>query len=414
MKKLFNSMLLSSAFAISALASSSITVYSVSDDIANIGVKDKQWQNAKEFEILLYPQTTITLNDKNANEINAHNKATKAFVKAVSDGKNIAFKLRWADKTKSIQSSNAFGNTEFADGFAVQFASNYSDPKKLPYIGMGSKDRPVVVYLQKAIEKHFEPNGNGDVETQVNRNNTYAFNSSINTDLENFDAEVEKQALQKYQKAFVSEGFRSMTEIKDDTSKFNSEMNYCSHWFSQNEWEGVIVRSLNDEYATFSKEPFPVAFALWDGEKMGRDGLKNLSTWVVAQFEGIKTQTNFKNEVDYDLPQANIENGESLTKMHCGSCHNYAQTNEAASSYMAPNLSNIGGYSTTPYLIESILEPSAVVVAGYNTNAHSNFAWYYLDENGNRTSAMPAFDYLTQEELNDIVAYLKTLKEEVK
>ncbi len=101
-------------------------------------------------------------------------------------------------------------------------------------------------------------------------------------------------------------------------------------------------------------------------------------------------------------------------KANCASCHNYAQTNEAASVYMAPNLSNIGGYSTTPYLIESIVDPSAVVVPGYNTNSHPNFAWYYPDGNGGRTSAMPAFDYLTQEEITDLTAYLKTLKVEAK
>lgn len=81
---------------------------------------------------------------------------------------------------------------------------------------------------------------------------------------------------------------------------------------------------------------------------------------------------------------------------------------------MAPNLSNIGGYSTTPYLIESIIHPNAVVVSGYNRNAHANFAWYYEDGQGGRTSAMPSFEYLTQEEINDITAYLKTLKAEVK
>ena len=40
--------------------------------------------------------------------------------------------------------------------------------------------------------------------------------------------------------------------------------------------------------------------------------------------------------------------------------------------------------------------------------------WYYPDGTGGRVSAMPAFDYLKPQEVDDIVAYLKTLKAEVK
>lgn len=415
MKKLFYSIISSSFLTLSAWANSPvIVVHKVLDDITNIDVGSSHWRGANETQIVLYPQTTITLNDKKANELNANNTAQTLWVKAITDGKHIAFKLRWHDESKSVQSGNAIKNTEFADGFAVQFAAKYDDPTKLPYIGMGSKDRPVVVYLQKAVQKLFEPNGNGDVHKQVNRANVHAFNSLINHDLEKFDIDVEQLAVRDYQKAFVAEGFRSMTEIKDHSTKFNAQMQYQTKWFGQNEWEGVVVRSLNDEYVKFYNDPFPVAFAVWDGAKMGRDGLKNLSTWIIAQFEDVQGRDGLKNEFDKDLTAANIAKGETLTKANCASCHNYGNVNEAASSYMAPNLSNIGGYSTTPYLIESITHPNAVVVPGYNRNAHSNFAWYYEDGQGGRTSAMPSFEYLTQEEINDITAYLKTLKAEVK
>lgn len=415
MKKLFYSIIASSFLTFGAWANTPvIIVHKVLEDITHIDVGSSQWRGTNETQIVLYPQTTITLNDKKANELNANNTAQALWVKAITDGKHIAFKLRWQDESKSVQSGNAIKNTEFPDGFAIQFAAKYDDPSKLPYIGMGSKDRPVVVYLQKAVQKLFEPNGNGDVQKQVNRANVHAFNSLINHDLEKFDIDVEQLAVRDYQKVFISEGFRSMTEIKDHSTKFNAQMQYQTKWFGQNEWEGIIVRSLNDEYIKIYNDPFPVAFAVWDGAKMGRDGLKNLSTWIIAQFEGVQGRDGLKNEFDKDLTAANIYNGEALTKANCASCHNYGNVNEAASSYMAPNLSNIGGYSTTPYLIESIIHPNAVVVSGYNRNAHANFAWYYEDGQGGRTSAMPSFEYLTQEEINDITAYLKTLKAEVK
>lgn len=404
------SMVASGLFALTTLSANPvITVVKVNEDIANINVDARQWGNAKETPIALYPQTTIKLNDKKANVANANNGAKIAFVKALSDGKNIAFKVRWQDDTQSIQSGNPLKNTEFADGFALQFATNYEDFSKLPYIGMGSKDRPVVVYLQKAVEKFFEPNGNGDVEKQLNRSNVHAFNSLINNDLTQFDEKVAQTAVLDYQKAFIAQGFRSMTEIKDNSTAFTAQMSYQNHWFSPDEWEGVLVRSLNDEYLNLKNKPFPVSFALWDGEKMGRDGLKNLSTWVLAQFEDSTSVPLFNQE----LPSANLQNGEMLTKTNCASCHNYGATNEAASAFMAPNLSNIGGYSTTEYLYESIKDSNAVVVPGYNVNSHPNFAWYDTASKEGRTSAMPSFDYLTPEEMKDIVAYLKTLKVEV-
>lgn len=414
MKKLLNTVLLSSAMALSAFANSPvIKVHKVSDDISNVDVSSGDWRGADETLVTLYPQTTIKLNDKKANTLNKDNMAKEIYVKAITDGKHIAFKLRWSDESKSIQSGNAIKNTEFPDGFAVQFAAKYDDPKKLPYIGMGSKDRPVVVYLQKAVQKLFEPNGNGDVEKQVNRSNAHAFNSEINHDLEKFDIDVEQLAVRDYQKAFVAEGFGSMTEIKDHSTKFNAQMQYNDSWFGEDEWEGIVVRSLNDEYVKFYNDPFPVAFAVWDGAKMGRDGLKTLSTWIIAEFEGIEGRDLLKEEFDQPLVEANLENGKTLLQANCASCHNYGQTNEAASPFMAPNLSNIGGYSTTPYLIESITDPNAVIVPGYNRNSHPNFAWYYDDGQGGKTSAMPSFAHLSEQELTDIVAYLKTLKVEV-
>lgn len=79
---------------------------------------------------------------------------------------------------------------------------------------------------------------------------------------------------------------------------------------------------------------------------------------------------------------------------------------------MAPSLVNVGGYSTAAYLRESILKPSAVVVPGYNRNAHKNTPWYTI-EKGKRVSTMTDYSFLDKATVEDIVAYLKTLKAEV-
>lgn len=404
MKKLLNSLVLTSAITLSAVASSVVTVVQVNSDIGNIGVESKLWTKAKQTKVLLYPQTTIVLNDKKANAANAKNGAKEAMISAITDGKNIAFKVKWADGTQSVQSGNAVKNTEFPDGFAVQFAQKYNDPAKLPYIGMGSKDRPVVVYLQKNVKQIFEPNNNGDVALQVSRNNSPYFGK----DLQRFDLDVAQKAKLNYKKAFIAEGFRSTTEIKDGSAHYNMDMKYANQ-----AWSGTLVRSLNDDYIKMYNDPIPVAFAVWDGDQMGRDGLKHLSAWVIAEFPGNTGEDKLKKEFDRPLDKANVKKGEELVKANCASCHNYANESNAP-AYMAPNLSNIGGYSTTPYLIESIIDPDAVVVPGYNVNAHANTPWYNLDENGNRKSAMPSFSWMTPGEIDDMVVFLKTLKVGVK
>lgn len=409
--RLTKSILATSLLTLGAYATTPIIkAYKVDADVKSVDTKSQLWTNASKTEVSLYPQTTIKFNDKRANELNNNSSAKTATVQAITDGKNIAFKLVWNDSTKSIQDGNAKKDNSFADGFAVQFPSKYSSPSKLPYIGMGSKDRPVVVYLQKAVTKHYEPNGNGDVAHQVNRNNTHSFNSQIDEELKKFDKTVEELAIKDYQRAFVSEGFRSMTQIKDKSIAFNASMSYEENTFSSNEWEGTVSRALSDEYLSISSKPFPVAFAVWDGDKMGRDGLKNLSTWITVQISNEDASKAYNKAYDKNLAKADIKKGEELTKTNCASCHNYADVNIAASPFMAPNLSNIGGYSTTAYLVESILDPNAVVVPGYNRNAHKNFAWYFDDGQGGRMSAMPPFAHLKPSEVDDIVAYLKTLK----
>lgn len=84
-----------------------------------------------------------------------------------------------------------------------------------------------------------------------------------------------------------------------------------------------------------------------------------------------------------------------------------------APNLMGPSLTNIGGYSSADYLRESLVNPSAVVVPGYNRNAHSNYAWYNI-EDGKRVSTMPDHSWMEKADIDDIVAYLTTLKSEVK
>lgn len=404
MRTIAKTIIATSLVASALCAEGSITAVKVGNDVKPAMLKptDKLWDTAKAADVALYPQTTIKLNDKKANAANADSKGKIAKVSALYNDKCVAFKIVWADGTESVQDGTT--SDTYPDGFAVQIPTAITDVKKLPYIGMGSEGRPVLVHLNKAVSKHYEPNGNKDVSVQVNRHQTNTFAE----DLAAFDKNVTDAAETSYMRSFISEGFRSMSEIKDESSKFNMSMEYAKEGKS---WSATMGRHLKDENMDLSAAgAIPVAFAIWDGEKMGRDGLKHLSTWIAVDFEGKKGNEELVKELTA-APAGNAEAGKANVEAMCASCHTL-NAEKVATPFMAPDLSNIGGYSTAAYLAESIVDPSAVVVPGYNRNAHKNFAWYNVDDKGVRASTMPPM--MTDEAMiNDAVAYLMTLKAEV-
>lgn len=399
MKKILTSLLSLGLVASAALAAdATITASKVSNDLSTIGADSALWSKAKFSTVTLYPQTAAHMNDKKANAANEGNKAKNAQVAALHNGKSIALLIKWADGTKSVQGLNS--SDTYSDGFAVQFAGITKGSQPLPYIGMGSSGRPVVVHLQKATEKVYEPNGNKDVSTQINRNQAGVFGK----ELSDYDAKVASLANTDYERTFVAEGFRSLSEIKDGSSKSSAMMSYGTSG-----WSGTLTRPLKDAYVS-SSGTVPVAIAVWDGEKMGRNGIKNLSSWVSVNLEGMKPDAKIVAETVEVSKGDALKGKEVVAANGCVGCHQIEATD--APNFMGPSLQNVGGYSTVAYLRESILKPSAVVVPGYNRNAHSNTPWYTI-EKGKRISAMSDFSFLDKKSVEDIVAYLKTLKAEV-
>ncbi|MBD3806515.1 ethylbenzene dehydrogenase-related protein, partial [Sulfuricurvum sp.] len=356
------------------------------------------WSKAKFATVALYPQTAIEFNDKKAIEANKDAKGKKAQVAAVHNGKEIAILVKWADGTKNVQGIKC--TDTYSDGFAIQFAGATKKVQPLPYIGMGSDGRPVVVHLQKATEKVYEPNGNKDVSTQINRQQTGVFGK----ELADYDAKVASLANLDFERVFVGEGFRSLTEIKDKSVKSNAAMKYDNKG-----WSGTLTRPLKDDYMN-GAGTVAAAIAVWDGAKQGRNGLKLLSSWIAINLEGQKANAAIVAEAT-EAPKGDVAKGKAAVEANgCAGCHQIDKS--APAGYMAPSLVNVGGYSTAAYLRESLLKPSAVVVPGFNRNAHSNTPWYNL-EKGKRVSTMTDYSFLDKTTVEDIVAYLKTLKAEV-
>lgn len=395
MKRVVTTLAIASSF---AMASSQIMALKYNGDLSKLDASSTAWKVATPIEVLAYPQTTIKMNDKVANRANENNSAKRVHISALYNSENIAFKVEWADGSENVYSQDS--TDSYADGFAIQFAQSFSDTKRLPYIGMGSENREVVVHLNKAYEGVYEPNGDGDIAHQVNPNNRNIFKD----ELKDFNKKVSSLA-KEYQRSFVAQGFRSTTEVDID---FHSDMSY-----NDNKWSTLISRSLKDDYLNLNKGAIPIAIAIWDGHKLNRDGLKHITNWLPVKLIGKSGGEDLIKSMTTN-PSGDIENGKEQFVTNCAACHNINSDSDMAPTYMAPNLSNIGGYSLASYLKESIKNPSAVVVPGYNRNAHKNYEWYTLNDNKERISTMPAYDWMDDKTIDDIVAYLQTLKAKVK
>ena len=400
MKKIVISSVVAGLLA-SSLSSANIVAVKVHHSLENISAMSPLWKEAKAVNVGLFPQTTVKMNDKKANEMNAENSGKTAKVTALYNDSEVAFLVRWKDNSLSIQ--KGYKTNSYGDGFAVQFAKDFSNPAELPYIGMGSEGREVLVHLQKATPNISEPNGHGNVELQTSFHQTNYFGA----ELEKFKTAQKEAEVTDYERTFVSAGFRSMTEIKDGS--VNSDMNMLYN-IKRGCWKGTLNRELSDEYLKLDSA-FPVAFAVWDGGKNNRDGLKLLSGWNSVSFAGKDGGEALVSELNSDVA-GDVVNGKAQYEMNCAACH-LTKDIQMTIPFMAPELSNIGGYGSTAYIKESIVNPNAVIVPGYNRNAHKNTPWYNVVD-GKRVSTMPSFSWLDEKSLTDIVAYVKTLKTEGK
>ncbi len=113
------------------------------------------------------------------------------------------------------------------------------------------------------------------------------------------------------------------------------------------------------------------------------------------------------------LPPGNPKSGRDLFPEYgCSSCHQARGVSFAGAGEggVGPDLTSIGAIQTREYLIESILDPNAVVVAS-PPSVDAGGDGSYSDVNGR--SRMPQFgDVMTIDHLLDLAEFLKTLTDE--
>lgn len=351
----------------------SVMATTFEDEIINVKKMPKFDISKLEFKkVAVYTQASISLNDKNIKDADIQ----ELEVGSALTGKELFVVVRWKDNTYSVQP--LFTTNKYGDGISIQFPVSYGKGKNLPYIGMGNEKNPVVVYLKKNVE---------------NRD---------------------------YTKYFVSEGFGSLTETQDKNFSFSLEYDK-----DKKEYTAILKRQVKP--TDLKAGIIPVSFAVWDGDSNNRDGAKNISNWKFLKVEGVNPDKGYISYLSWGYGKIGdpARGKELMVQNGCTGCHNFADQHNAPEG-LAPNLSRIGGYNNPIYLKESIINPSAIVIRNLNINRHYDksqspdknraypnnemYTWYTKDEKGNKTSKMPPYNFLAEQDINDIVEYLKSLK----
>jgi complex iron-sulfur molybdoenzyme family reductase subunit gamma len=336
------------------------------------------WDGIPPTRVPLAPQRTVRLNDRRANAALAAPGPGALDVRAACDGRDLAILVEWPDASEDR--ARADETDRYGDAAALQFPLRFGAGVRLPYVGMGDEELPVAVHFQRASE--------GGTAGR--------------------DA--------------VAAGFGSLTRA--DLGGARVAMR---HDGVRRAWRAVLVRPLVAGPLDLAKGLVPVAFAVWDGARQERSGNKSLSAWKVLRIARWPAEAAYAAELGWGRRPGDLGDaarGKQLVQGMCAGCHAVGER-RAAPPDLAPDLAGIGVVATPAYLRESIVSPSAVVVAGPNPARHQDraaprdahggyapaagFAWWRRDAAGKKVSRMPAYGALPPADLAAMVAYLSTL-----
>lgn len=186
--------------------------------------------------------------------------------RSINNGKEIAFMLTWKDSTKNDKVTME----RFRDGVAMQFPVK----SETPFFCMGQADSFSNIWHWKA-----------DWQTDIDK---------IRAEREGGDREEPKSGdVRRFElipkrstpvEDLIGGGFSTLT-----TKKVQAEIMGNGVW-EDGTWRVAFKRSMltKGEYDVQLKPGRieTTAFAVWDGERKERDGMKAVSTWVQLLIEG--------------------------------------------------------------------------------------------------------------------------------
>lgn len=201
-------------------------------------------------------------------------------VKAITDGREIAFRLEWNDETKSDMP----GPRHFMDGCAVQLPSKI-DPN-VPAPQMGETGKPVEIAFWRA-DWQATVDGRPDSITSIYPNASVDHYPSESKPLEN-DPNAQQQAGLRYAPARALGNNRAGPRerpVEDMLAEGPGTLSPNPSSFSNGKgvktdsgWAVVITRPMPAGFSGAS--PSQIAFAVWEGAHLETGSRKMRTGWV--------------------------------------------------------------------------------------------------------------------------------------
>ncbi len=185
-------------------------------------------------------------------------------IRSVNNGKDVAYLLTWKDDTKNDKVTAE----KFRDGVAIQFPVG-SDT---PFFCMGQADNYSNIW-------HWKADWQTDID-KIKAEREAAKEEPKSGDVRRFEL-IPKRSTPV--EDLIGGGFSTLT-----TKKIQAEISGNGVW-EDGVWRVVFKRSMFTK-GTYDVQLNPgrveaAAFAVWDGEKKERDGMKAVSSWVQMLIE---------------------------------------------------------------------------------------------------------------------------------
>ncbi len=197
-------------------------------------------------------------------------------VKSINNGREIAFLLEWDDSSENAALDNT---AAYRDAAAMEFPVKKAGEKETPYFGMGHGDKMVNIWQWKADLE-------GGKERAVPLGASYP-GEGLKYSVDWYQGRIYNLPPKgKERKGTVedlnAEGFGTLT-LQDSQDIMGKGL------WSGGKWRVVFFRSIttkDKEDAVFKKgTTMPIAFAIWDGGNLEKDGQKSISTWHELKVE---------------------------------------------------------------------------------------------------------------------------------
>lgn len=199
-------------------------------------------------------------------------------ITAVHDGKRIAILAQWKDP---VLNGAPIRVQDFQDGMALQFSIKGT----MPFLGMGDKDNPVNLWYWRAGWQQEVDSERPDMATRFASMHVDTY---FQPERQFRTASDAGNVLATPKKSPVEDAnARGFGTLKSQSTK---EQNVQGKGIWRDGfWNVVFIRELKskeaDDVKFTTKEPVPVAFAVWNGEQHDRDGRKVISNWYKLVLE---------------------------------------------------------------------------------------------------------------------------------